>query len=507
MAVNRKRIAKNAMMLYIRMGIVLVVSLYTARVVLQQLGASDYGLHNVVGGVITMLNFMTGALTTGVQRFYNVHKANNDYAAISKVYTSSLVIMVGFCALLLILAETVGLWFLNFKMNIPAERMIAANWVFQFSVISTLTSIATVPFNAMFVAHEDFSIYAFLSIGLALGNLGISFLLQVAPFDKLIYYAAMMCLLMILYNLSVVIITRFKYKQIRIKPHKEKQVYQSLLTFSGWNILGTSMFMLGTQGINIILNIFFGTIVNAARGIAFQISHKVDDFIKTIQTATDPQIVQSYAKGDLKAVQSLVDDNFRWNFSLYWLIALPIIFEIDFILKIWLGEVPEYTALFTIIIILRSLLKCFERPVNTLNYAIGDMKPINLFATASVLITTVLMCVCFAIGFPPYWAFIWDIISICACVFFYMTRARSHHAFSFSHFLGVILLPIIIVVISTSGCTYLFRLVPLHGGWQLLYTLVLTTLFTCIAIYYILLTKANRDKVKEAIQSKLHQFK
>lgn len=504
MSVNRKKIAKNAIMLYIRMGIVLVVSLYTARVVLQQLGASDYGLQNVVGGVVTMLNFMSGALTSGVQRFYNVHKAKNDYEAISKVYTSSLVVMLGFALILLIFAETVGLWFLNYKMNIPADRMVAANWVYQFAIISTILGIAAVPYNAMFVAHEDFNIYAYLSIGLALGNLGIAFLLQTSTFDKLIFYSTMMCLLMLLYYSSFFIITRIKYKKIRLKPHRDKEVFRSLLSFSGWNILGTSMFMVGTQGINIILNIFFGTVVNAARGIAVQISHKVDDFIKNVQTATDPQIVQSYARGEMNAVQSLVDDNFRWNFSLYWLIALPILFEIDYILKIWLSEVPPYTALFSIIIILRSLLKCFERPVNTLNYAIGDMRSINLFATASVLITTVLMVICFIFGFPPYWAFVWDNISICACILFYMSRARVHHAFSFRHFFKTILIPITIVIIVSVGGTYILRLLPMSGLLELFYTLLVTTTLTNVLVFYILLTPNNRESVKSFVSSKVH---
>lgn len=505
MGANRGKIAKNAMMLYIRMGVVMVVSLYTSRVVLQQLGASDYGLQNVVGGIVTLLNFMNGALASGVQRFYNVHKANNDYVAISKVYTSSLVVMVCFGLFLLVLAETAGLWFLNNKMNIPSGRLVAANWVYQFAIISTLASIAAVPYNAMFISHEDFSIYAYLSIGLALGNLGISFLLQAAPFDKLIFYSALMCLLLLSYNLAIFFITRFKYKAIRLHPHREKGVYKSLLSFSGWNILGTAMFMLGTQGVNVILNIYFGTVVNAARGIAVQISSKVDDLIKNLQTATDPQIVQLYARGELKAVESLVDDNFRWNFSMFWIFALPILFEIDYILKIWLGEVPQYTALFTIIIIIRSILKCFERPINALIFAIGDMKPINLFASASVIITTVLICVCFSLGFEPYWAFIWDIISITACVIFYMSRARLHNVFSFRHFAGRILFPIATVVILSAGGTYLLRLVPLDGFAKLVYTLVVTTILTSLSVFYILFTKDNREKVVSMITSKIHK--
>ena len=504
MSVDKKRIAKNAIALYARMALVLIVSLYTSRVVLSQLGASDFGIYNVVGGVLSMLNFMTAALSQGIQRFFNFHKGRNDIDSINKVFWSALIVM-GVVSLIIVgLAETIGLWFLNTQMNIPDDRMNAANWVFQFAILSTMVSLFVSPYNAMIVSHEDFNIYAYLSIGQTLLILGMTFLLAVSPIDKLVFYASLMFSIQLIYALTLVTINKARYKQIRPQPHKEKDVYKSLLSFSGWNVLGVGMFVLGTQGVNIILNLFFGTIVNAARGIAVQISAKVDEFINNIQQATNPQIVQTYASGDYDSVQSLMYDNFRWNFSLYWLIALPLMFEIDYILNIWLVEVPEYTGIFTIIIVLRSLLKCIERPINSVNFAIGKMKPLNIFATGSVLLTTALMVLLFWIGFPPYWAFIIDCLSISFCISYYSFHAWKYHVFSYRQFLSKIALPILAIITVSAAITFGLRMLfPITGFLQLIYTCVITTVASSLLIFFILFTPSNRAKIVSFVNKKI----
>lgn len=495
MPVNKGKIAKNAIALYVRMAIVLVVSLYTARVVLQQLGASDYGTFNVVGGVITMLTFLTSTLSQGIQRFLNFYMGKSDYVTINKILWSSIIIMIVISIVIIVLGETLGLWFLNYHLNIPPERVAAANWVYQFSIVSMLVTFLAVPYQAIIVSHEDFNFYAYVSIGTAFVNLIIAFLLQISTSDKLIFYAILVCLLHAIQSLAYYFICRTKYKRIYIHRHKEKAIYKSLLSFSGWNILGSATYTAGTAGVNIILNIFFGTIVNAARGIAVQISSKVDEFINNIQQAMNPQITQLYANGEIKAMQSLAYDNFRWNFALYWIIALPLIYEIDYILKCWLGDVPEYTSIFTIIIVLRSLLKCFERPINTINFAIGDMKPMNLFATVSVTIMLVLTIILFMMGYPPYWAFILDCISIFACCLFYMYCARKHGILSFRHFFKKIVIPVILVIVLSVTVTYILRKIEFYGFVQLLYTLFITTIISGIFIFFILFTKSNRESV------------
>lgn len=501
---NKVKIAKNALALYARMGIILVVSLYTARVVLQQLGASDYGVNNVVGGIVTMLSFMTGTLSLGVQRFINFHKGKDDYDSINKTFWSALVIMMILGLIIVILAETLGLWFLNAKLNIPAERMYAANWVYQFSILSMIMSLLMVPFNAIIVSHEDFGIYAYVSIAVSLLNLGISFLLQIAPFDKLIFYSGMMSLLQAFNVVSYVVICRKRYRRVYPIRHKDKNIYQSLLSFSGWNILGTTSFVVSTQGVNMILNIFFGTIVNAARGVANQVCIKIDEFINNIQQAVNPQIVQLYSRGEMQAVQSLVYDNFRWNFSLYWLIALPILFEADYILAIWLGEVPEYTSIFLRIIVLRSLVKCFERPINSLNFAIGDMKRINIFASVAVLFTIVLLCVLFKLGLPPYWAFVLDVLCVAICTCFYMSCARRHNAFSFRYFGSHVFVPIFATILISSVCTYFIRsFFDLSGFGGLLLTLFTTTIISLISLWFIVYSRDNRTKISSVIKSKI----
>ena len=426
MPTNKGKIAKNAIALYVRMAVVLVVALYTSRVVLQQLGASDYGVYNVVGGIITMLSFLTSTLSQGIQRFFNFYKGIQDYNSINKFFYSSIVILLLIGVVILLVGETFGLWFLNSTMNIPADRMYAANWVYQLSILTMLGALISVPFSAMIVAHEDFGIYTYLSIGVALCNLIVAFMLQFSTSDVLIFYAVLVCIVHLLNAVALVLICLRRYPTIRPTIHSDYTVFKSFFSFSGWTVLGGMSFTAGTTGLNIILNIFFGSIVNAARGIAVQVSSKVDDFINNIQHAMNPQITQLYAKGEHHAVQSLLDDNMRWNFSLYWLIALPILFEIDYILKIWLCEVPEYTSLFTKIVVVRSLLKCFERPVNTLNFAIGIMKYVNLFAFFSVFVMMIVVVLAFKLGFQPYWTFIIDCITILFCTIYYMSQAHKH---------------------------------------------------------------------------------
>lgn len=503
MPVNKLKIAKNTMLLYIRMGVVLIVSLYTSRIVLHQLGASDYGVNSVVGGIITMLSFMNGTLYSCVQRFYNVYKANNDYESISKVYSSSLVIMVGFALLLLLLAETVGLWFLNNKLNIPSDRMSAANWVYQFSIISAVAGIAAVPFNAMFYSHEDFGIYAFFSVGLAVCNLGISFLLKVAPFDKLIFYSSMLCLLTVLYNTTLCLIAHYKYKEIRFCRNVDADFYKSLLSFSGWNIIGVIMYLMMTYGVNFILNIFFGTIVNAARGLSVQVASKIENFIINVQTATNPQIVQLYSKKEMSALTSLVDDNFRWNFSIYWLIALPLILEIDFILKIWLVDVPAYTAIFTVIIVVHYLLRCFERPVVMLNYATGDVKAMNLFSAASLVLTMILICILFKKGFPPYWAFLLNLFYEAVFLVFKMYKASQYKAFSFRHFIRTIALPVLIVISASVIGAYTIKSFFDEGYLRLIISFVSASLLSGVTIFFVLFTRENRQKIVREVKAKL----
>ena len=488
------------------MAIVLVVSLYTSRVVLQQLGASDFGTFNVVGGIITMLSFLTGTLSQGVQRFFNFYKGRQDYDSINKFFYASIVILLVLGVIIILLGETIGLWFLNAKMNIPSDRMYAANWVYQLSILSMLAALLSVPFSAMIVAHEDFGIYAFLSIGVAMCNLLVAFLLKAASSDKLIFYAILVCIVHLMNAAALVIISLVKYRKIRPVAHRDHSVFKSLLSFSGWTVLGGMSFTAGTTGLNIILNIFFGTIANAARGIAVQVSTKVDEFIHNIQQAMNPQITQLYAKGEYEAVESLVDDNFRWNFALYWLIALPLLFEVEYILQIWLGEVPQYTSVFTSIVVIRSLLKCFERPINTLNFAIGIMKYVNLFAFFSVSLMVVVVILAFKFGFPPYWAFIFDCITIFFCTLFYMYQARKHGMFSFSHFIKNVLIRVMLVILISVSGTWLLRHIDLRGFLRLIYTLGVTFLLSGITIYYILFTSKDRSKVNSFIFNNIHRI-
>jgi len=503
MPADKSKIAKNAIMLYIRMGVVTLVAIYTSRVILQNLGVSDYGTYNVVGGIITLLGFITGALGQGIQRFYNYYKGQGDSETLNKFFSAACLIMLGVSVGVVLLGETAGLWFLNAKLNIPADRLVAANWVFQCSIITTVMTLIASPYAALINAHEDFGIYAYLSIYTVITSLVVALLVRFAPIDKLIFYAILISLVNISGSLLNVFVVKWKYKNVKFVFHRERNIFLSLLSFSGWNMLGTASWIAVTTGMNIVLNMYFGTVVNAARGIAIQISGKVDQFVQNIQSAAVPQIIQLYANKEYEAVQSLVDDSFRWNFSLFWLMTLPIMLEVDFILKIWLGSVPEYTAIFTIIILIRSLLKCFEAPINTLNAAVGRIRYLNVFSSACTFLAFFLSIVLFHLGYSPYWGFIIDVIGILVVISNSIIFAHCQGSYRVFRFARKILLPVIIVIIVSGFSSVYFMSFFKPGIIRFLSTAVFSTVVSLFSLFFILYTADNRRKVFEMLKNKV----
>ena len=502
MGAEKGKIAKNAMMLYLRMGIVLVVSLYTSRIILQQLGVSDYGTYNVVGGVITILSFLTGTISNGTQRFYNYYKGLDDYETLNKYFFSSFIIMIGIALFMVIFGETVGLWFLNSKMNIPTDRMYAANWVYQFSIISIVVTLATSPYNSLINAHEDFKIYAYTSILFVLLKLVIAYLVAVSPIDKLIFYAAAMCIVTILNSVINVVICKIRYRRVFFIKHRDKSIYKTFFTFSGWNMLGSSSYIAATTGMNIILNIFFGTIVNAARGIAVTISSQIDSLIQNIQAATNPQIVQLYARKEFESMRSLVDDNCKWNFAMYWLVALPVILQVNQILELWLGIVPDYAPIFTIIIVLRSLLKCFEGPVNMVNFAIGEVKWLNIVSSICTFGSIALACGLFYLGYAPYWGFIVDAIAIILVLTYNIYRAGLKDVYTLKHFAKTIVIPVILIMVVSFSLTFASIFMIEEGIMKLIVTFVISGSVSGLLIFYKLFTKNQRDRLLSIVKSK-----
>ena len=372
-------------MLYVRMILIMLVSLYTSRVILKALGVEDFGLYNVVGGVVVLFTFINNAMVTSTQRFLNFEIGRNDIEEAQKVFSASLNIHFLIAGIFLLLAETVGLWFLNQYIQIPDGRETAANWVYQFSVIVSILNIVRSPYNAAIIAHEHMSFYAYVSIIEVILKLAIVYMVYLFA-DRLIAYAFLMMLVTLIVLGAYYVFCRKKYQICKYRFEYDKKRYLSLASFSGWSLFGSLANMGASQGINIILNMFFGVAVNAAMGIANQVNAAVYQFVSSFQTAFNPQIIKSYAAGDRTYFISLIMNTSRYSFLLLFLLALPIYICCPEILSIWLGTVPEYAVEFCRLMLLFLLIDAVQGPLWVSAQATGKIKNYQILMSVLILL-------------------------------------------------------------------------------------------------------------------------
>lgn len=388
--VANQRIAKNSILLSIRLVVVLCISLYTTRAVLSALGVIDYGVYNVVCGFVSMFTFLNTSLTNGIQRFYNFEMGKNGEEGVKRVYNTALLIQVLLALAVIVFAETFGTWYLENKMVIPDEKMSAARWIFQFSIIGFIFIIMNVPYSAAIMAYEKMDYFAFMGVLVAVLKLSIALALPLFSGDRLIIYGLLLLFIHILCFFLYFAYAKIKFPSIKIKRDKDKGLFKSILTFSGWNVVGSFALMMQTQGMNLVLNLFFGPVVNAARGIAAQVTAALLGFVGNVGTAIRPQIVQSYAIGDYRRTMNLSFVFSRLSTCLFFIISLPICLEINFVLNLWLGpdNVPDHTATFVFIVILISYISNLNSAVSYVVHASGQMKTFQI-VTSIILLSVV----------------------------------------------------------------------------------------------------------------------
>lgn len=507
---SNKRIAQNTLYMYFRMLITMAVGLYTSRVVLATLGASDYGLYNVVGGIVVVLASINGTLATGTQRFLSYALGENNEEKIKSVFSTAVLLHLLFAGILLIIAETAGLWFLNTKMNIPDGRETAAFWVYQFSIVATVIQIIQVPYMSAIIAHEKMSVYAYMSIFDAVAKLLIVFLIQVSSFDKLILYAALICVVgatsALMYNLYC----RYKFPECKLHPKMDKAFFKEMAVFSGWNIFGCVAVPLQTQGLNILLNIFFNTIVNAARGIAVQINTIILHFVNNFQTAVNPQIVKLYAANKKDEMIHLVINNSKFAGFLYLFIAVPLFVEIEFVLDIWLGEYPEFTIPFVRIILIQSLIQTLTRPVVMVVHAVGKMKGPNLTAGIALLLAVPLTYVLLKVGLDPVTVFAINLAPWVLETFFELYFENKYIGFPIWGFykkVYLVVFPIALLLVSVPYLAHVY--LPMEGWGRFLIVCIISVITSVVTIYYLGLSKHLREmvleKAKSIVISKIHR--
>lgn len=410
LANNNARIAKNTVLLYFRMILLMGVSLYTSRVILSTLGIEDYGIYNVVGGFIGMLAFLNGAMCSSTQRFITVELGKGNEESLKRVFSTCVITHGMIAGLVFVIAETIGLWFVMEKMVIPEGRITAAMIVYQCSIITSIIQIMSYPYNADIVAHEKMSAFAYISIYEAFANLGIVFLIRIGNFDRLALYA----IALLLVKVSVIMVYRIYCKhnfiEASIKKVFDKNLIKQIFAFTGWNLWGGMAGTLMGQGINVLLNLFFGPTVNAARGMAVQVQSAVHMFANNFQMAMNPQIMKTYASGEINAMQILVFRSSKFTFMLLLCIMLPLTIEIDTVLKIWLKEIPAHTNMFVCLMLVICMIDSVSNPLMTAAAATGKVK-IYQSVVGGILISIVpIAYIVLKLGGSPYSVFLVHIV-------------------------------------------------------------------------------------------------
>ena len=419
---NNKRIAKNTMFLYIRMGISMLVGLYTSRIVLQALGVEDYGIYNVVGSFIVAFTFISGPLGTATQRFLNFELGKGESGRLNKVFNLSLYTYVVLAVILFFVIEVAGIWFLKNKMQLPAERMNAAAFAFHMSVLTLLLNLIKTPFESLIIAYEKMSFYAYISIADVFLKLLNAFMLLYVAVDKLKLFSINILVITLIVGCVTAFYCVRNFKKVRIENPRENwdfPLFKELMSFSGWSLFGSVASMTANQGLNILLNLFFGVVVNAAMGIANQVNAAVVQFVSNFQVAFRPQLVKYYAQGNIDALKSLIINTSKYSYLLLFAVVCPVCFNIDLLLKLWLKNPPEYAAEFCIMMLIYALLETLSAPMWMTVQATGKIKRYQIVISCVMSLNIVFSYFFLRAGFAPVAVLA---IKCCMDVFYLLVR-------------------------------------------------------------------------------------
>lgn len=500
---NNKRVAKNTLMLYARMLFTIIVGLYSSRVVLNILGIDDYGIYNVVGGIVVMLAFLNSAMTAASQRFISFELGTQNYQRLKDVFSTSITIHLIIAGIIFIIAETVGLWFLNTHMNISLERMTAANWVYQCSILTFMITVVSVPYNACIVAHEHMKAFAYISMIETTLKLVIVYLLFILPIDKLVAYAILILNVSLIIRVIYGIYCKKNFEECKYQLNFNKQLFKEMFAFAGWSIIGNLGFSLKDQGSNIILNLFCGTAINAARGVALQVNGIISNFSSNFTMALNPQITKQYASKNIHESIKLVYAGCRYSFYLLSIISIPVMINLDYLLSLWLKNVPPYTTEFLFFALISALINSMAPPLVTAMQATGKIKVFQIIICIIMLCELPLAYITLKLGYKPYLAMVPSIlITIIGLFARIILLKRLIKAYSIKHFTIHIVIKSIVII---SFCYLLSYVIQNQFSTNIL-SFILTSLtsiiITLLGIYTLGLTSTE----KYIINSKIKQY-
>ena len=503
---DNKRIAKNTMLLYGRMGLMMIISFFTARITLEALGVENYGINNVVGGLVSMFSLISSSLTSSASRFITFELGAGNKERLNRIFITSVNIHIVLAVIVVLAIETIGIWFLNNKMVIPADRLTAAHWVLQCSVVSFVVGLLSTPYNATILAHEKINIYAYVSMFDAVSRLAIVFAIKYYGGDKLILLAII--------SLIPILMKRFYYWYYCKKNFEEctyhfiwdKKTYKEMFGFAGWNFIGCTAGQMKDQGVNIAINMFHGATINAARGIAMQINGIISQFSSNFMIAINPQITKEYANGNNKRIHQLISKGARLSYYLFLVISLPIFFEIEIILNIWLGQVPAHTILFTRLVIILSLIETMSHTLITAQLATGSIRNYQIAVGCILLTNFPISYLLLRLGFFPEITLVVAIFisQICQCtrLFFLQNSIKlSIKTFICDVYLNVALVTFVATILPFICYTSISP-----GYTRLLIVCIVSIITSCTTIFIIGCNNAERRIVKGYIQNLRNKF-
>ena len=506
-SVNNKRIAKNTLFLYFRTIIIMLVTLYTSRIILNVLGVEDYGIYNVVGGVVAMFNVISGSLSSAISRFitFELGKGKDNFERLNRIFSSSINIQFGISLFILLIGEIFGLWFLNYKMNIPIERMEAANWVLQCSLLAFCINLISVPYNACIIAHERMKAFAYVSVLEAMLKLGVCFLIMISPVDKLVSYSTLLVGVAICIRSTYTIYCHRHFEESHYHFVFDKSIFKEMTGFAGWNFFTNSSYIFNTQGVNILINLFFGVTVNAARGIATQVDHAIMQLVNNFTTALNPQITKNYAVGNLDEMFTLVCRGAKFAFFLLFVFALPVLIETEYILTIWLKIVPPHAVNFVRLAIIASMVHIIGKTGFTAVMATGKIRRYVIWITTIGCLVFPLTWLAFEFGAPSEATYI---IYVVVYIIVEITRLwlmREQFNFPISMFVKDVIVKIVIVTILSMIIPILFIKYVDESFLRTICSIIICFICSMASIFLCGLSIGERKQIISITRNKFHK--
>ena len=504
---SKSTIAKNTTFLYVRTVLIMLVSLYTSRVILQALGVEDYGVYTAIGGIIAFLSMVTGPIDNAISRFLTYELGRGDKDRLSRYFSTGLTTMIIFSVLSVIILETAGIWFLNNKMVIDDNRVVAANWVLHLSIAAFVVNLISAPYRAAIIAHEKMSLFAYMGILDALLKLAVAFLLMVSPIDKLVYYAVLLLAVSILVRFIYMVICNRRFEECRtVKIGLDRELFKGLFSFAGWNVFGAASSFCRGQGINILFNLFGGPIINAAYGIANQVNAAVSSFVNSFTTALNPSIIKSYAASEKQYMMSLVYQGSRFSYYLVLLFAMPLILEAEQVTLLWLGQTPEYSVAFIQLMLIYSLIESLSKTIMAGVHASGKIRTYQIVMGLFQVIILPVAYVLLWMGYSPIAVFVAMVIVDIIAFFARMLMAKQIFELSIRVYLWEVIVKTMLVTIVALIVPLLLRINLSETIIRFFIVVAVSLLTTTLSVLYVGCTPSERSallvKVHSVIKNK-----